>query len=65
MRCSISAKISLEDMKRMLFTMKDKVFKRQFKFISQFFDTNALEDLLKRTVGMMTMDTIKKPKYHF
>jgi hypothetical protein len=55
----------LEDLKRVYFSMKDTVFKRQSKFISQICDTKALEDLLKGTLGTVsTMDSVKKPKYN-
>ena len=62
---SISGKLSLEDLKRVYFSMKDTVFKRQSKLISHICDTKALEDLLKGTLGTVkTMDSVKKPKYN-
>jgi hypothetical protein len=53
-------------MKHVYFNMKENVLKRQSKLISNIFDTNAWEGLLKGTVGTeMTMDSVKKPKYNF
>ena len=42
---------TLENLRRVYFGMKDTVFKRQSKFISHICDTNALEDLIKGTLG--------------
>ena len=55
----------MEDAKRVFFSgIKDKVFKKQSKFISQICDTKAFEDLLKGILGTeKTMDSVKKPKY--
>ena len=56
-------KVSLPQLRRIYFEMKDTVFKQQSKFISHTCDTNALEDLLKRMLGTeLRMDDIKKPK---
>ena len=60
----IPGKLSLDDLKRVYFSMKDTVFKRQSKLISHICDTKALEDLLKGTLGTeKTMDSVKTPKY--
>ena len=59
----------MEEAKRIFFSgIKDKVFKKQSKFVSQICDTKAFEDLLKGTLGTeKTMDSVKRPKYahHF
>ena len=55
--------MSFEEAKREYFSMKDTVFKRQSKLISNICDTKALEDMLKRMFGTeKTMDSIKSPK---
>ena len=58
-----SGELSLEDLRRIYFNMKDTVFKRQSKFISHICDTKALEDLLKGILGTKKrMNCVKKPK---
>ena len=61
--CFFPGGLSLPQLRRMYFEMKDTVFKQQSKFISHTCDTNALEELLKRMLGTdQRMDEIKKPK---
>ena len=50
-------------MKRMYFELKDKVFKKKSKIISYACDTEALEELLIKTLGSeLTMRSVTKPK---
>ena len=58
-----SGGLSLSELRRYYFEMKDSVFKQQSKFISHTCDTNALEELLKRMLGTdKRMDCVEKPK---
>ena len=55
--------LSLPELRRLYFEMKDTVFKPQFKFFNHACDTNALEELLKKMLGTeMKMDSVRKPK---
>ena len=59
----VSGGLSLAELRRLYFEMKDTVFKQQFKMISHTCDTKALEELLKRMLGTeKRMDCVKKPK---
>ena len=55
--------LSLSHLRRVYFDMKDTVFKRQSKLLSNICDTNALEKIIKGIFGTeMTMDCVRKPK---
>ena len=55
--------LSLPELRRLYFEMKDTVFKPQFKFFNHACDTHALEELLKKMLGTeKKMDIVKKPK---
>ena len=49
-------------MKRVIFGMKDTVFKKQHKMLPYVCDTEAQENLLRGLLGTKKMDLVKKPK---
>ena len=55
--------LSLAELRRLYFNLKDTVFRQQSMIVSCICDTNALERLLKETFGTdTTINSIKKPK---
>ena len=49
-------------LKRVIFGMKDTVFKKQSKILPYVCDTEAQEKLIRGMLGTKTLDSVKKPK---
>lgn len=61
--CVYTAKLKLEELRKVYFEMKEKVFKKPSKLLSTACDTDALETLLKKVFGLENkMDSCSKPK---
>ena len=62
--CKMLGGLSLADLRRLYFNMKDTVFKQQSMIVNCICDTSALERLLQETFGTeRRMDySIRKPK---
>lgn len=59
-----AGRLKLEDLRKVYFEMKEKVFKPQSRMLTTACDTDALEELLKKTLGTESrMNYVKKPKY--
>lgn len=59
----LEAGLKLEDLRKVYFEMKDKVFKQQSKVLTTACDTDALETLLQKVLGTeTTLDKKDEPK---
>lgn len=57
------AKLTLDDLRKIYFEMKEKVFKQQSKVLTVAYDTEALEKLLQDSLGTEArMSDVDKPK---
>lgn len=63
------AGMKLEDLRKLYFEMKEKVFKPQSTLLTTACDTEALEDLIKKYIGTnpetgeeRKMNDVRKPK---
>ncbi len=58
-----TAKKTLEELRKVYFEMKENVFKPQSKLLPTACDTDALESLLQKTLGIeQSMNDVRKPK---
>ena len=59
-----SGNLTLEELRKMYFEMKDTVFRKQSRIVTHVCNTDALETLLKEKLGTeTTMNSVRKPKY--
>jgi hypothetical protein len=62
--CVLTGGLKLEDLRKVYFEMKERVFKPQSRMLTTACDTEALEDILKKSLGTeRKMNDVKKPKY--
>lgn len=58
-----TGKLRLEELRKVYFEMKEKVFKKPSKLLPTACDTDALETLLQKVFGLeLKMDSCTKPK---